>query len=509
MKGCYLFQRSFAPLAHAMAYVFLKKYGVSEHCALVSLRKNIKFLTEQNDVKYSGLLLDEEIHAQYKNEKIDFNYLSWLEKEFGLPNLWPYLTIDRLLTHGQFLRFYPYDRPAYSHEELLKILQVNARAIINFLDKEKPDFVFLSTPGSLCPYLLGEIARKKGIPLYMGELSRLKNNYLVSEDPNGYFSLGRTFLKIRNKEIKPTEEEIKNARTILNEYNETTAIYDDKATPELQPLTRRKQMKFLLPQNFIKSLYFLYKTTADYYFGPQSKDYTQINPWYYFYDRLMKKFRTLIGYDDLYDEVSEAENFVYFSLSLEPELNLLYRAPFAADQLNVIKQLAFALPIHYKLYVKEHPHMFGFRTRKFYKELKKIPNVKLISPKIKSHSIIKKSKLVVSINGTANWEALLLYQKPSISFGHAFYNHLSMVKYCTSMHNLASLVKEQLENFKYDDQELIDFIIALLRDSTQIDIIRLWRQYDHAPEIKQAARQMEPLVDLLAKKFNLPIKGSL
>lgn len=500
MKGCYLLQRNFAPVGHAIAYVFSKKYNVAEHCAYVSVRKNYDFLTRQSDVNYTALLLDEDVFAQYKFEELDLAYLKWLEKEFGIPNLWPYLTIDRILLHGQFLRMYPYDQPLFKHEDLLKILQITAKKIIAFLDTEKPDFVFFPTVGSLATFLLYEIARKKGIPAFMGEFPRIKNLYTITENPRQFPSLHEQFIKIRNKEILLTPAEIEQAKSIMLSFGEKPA--DQTATPDFQPINRRRQMKFLTPVRFYRSIYFFFKTLTDYYFGGQKNDYMQINPWFYFLDRLQKKIRVLIGYDDLYDAAADNEDFAYYSLSLEPELNLLFYSPFASDQINNIKQLARALPVHFKLYVKEHPHMYGDRTRKFYKEIKKMPNVKLINPKIKSIDIIKMAKLVATVNGTAGWEAAF-FKKPAITFGAAFYNPLSMVKYCTSMHELADIVKHQLENFHYDEQELLDFIAALLADSAEVDILRLWKYNDQDADIKKMAPRVEPLVDLIAKKLNL------
>lgn len=506
MKGCFLLQRSFAPVGHSMAIVFNRKYGVENFCALTNVRENFKFLTEQTDVTYTNILLDEDINLEYKNEKLDLPYLHSLEKNYGLPNLWPYLAIDRILMHSQFLRLYPYDQPLLSHENLLKVLQITAKKIITFLDNEKPDFIFFPAVGSLAPFLLYEIAKKKNIPVYLGEYSRFKNHYAVVENPRGYSILNERFIKIKNKEILPSQETTAYAKKLIESFQNQPIVYDETATPQKQPINRQKQMEFLIPINLYKSIYWFFQTIIDYYSENKKNDYSQINPWHYAIDRIKKKIRVLIGYDDLYSNIDEREDFVYFSLSQEPELSLLFHAPFATDQIHTIKQLAMALPVHFKLYIKEHPTMVGDRTRRFYKEIKKIPNVKIINPKINSYEVIKKAKLVASINGTAGWEAIL-FKKPCISFGEAFYNCLSMTKYCKSFHNLAALVKEQLENFNYNEQELLDFVIAWQYDSVPVDMIHLWERRNEQVDIKKMAQAVEPLVDLLAKKLNMLAKS--
>jgi hypothetical protein len=484
-----------------MNYVLKHKYGVDEHCALVGVRSNHAFLTNQKDIIYSSLLLDEDIHNRYKDDILDMNYLKWLEKEFGIPNLWPYLGVDRILMHGQFLRLYPHDKSPYSYKELLKILQVTAKAIIAFLDKEKPDFIFFPTIGSLSPLLLYEIARKKGIPAFLGQNSRFKQGYLIIDDPK-FTMLHERFVKIQNKSITPDAKLMHKAEDLLYEYQKTPQAYDEKAAPEKQRIRRSKQLEFLLPTKISYSLLSFYNTVKGYYVGAQKNDYTQIRPWFYLIDRVQKKMRALIGYDDLYDPMDDQEDFAYFALSVEPELNLLFFSPFATDQINIIKNIARALPIHYKLYVKEHPYMTGCRTRKFYKEIKKMPNIKLIHPGVRSFELIKKAKLVATINGTTGWEAVL-FKKPVITFGNAFYNSLSTVMYCKSMHDLPNMAKHQLESFQYKKDELINFITALLEDTGWVDMLSLWEYRERDFDTKQMAAAVEPLVDILAKKLNL------
>ena len=109
---------------------------------------------------------------------------------------------------------------------------------------------------------------------------------------------------------------------------------------------------------------------------------------------------------------------------------------------------------------------------------------------------------MATINGTVGWEAIL-FKKPVITFGQAFYNALSMVKYCTRMPDLAAIVKQQTENFNYDDQELLDFIAALLEDTVPVDMLKLWERRNQPMDIEKMSKEVEPLVDLLAKKLNL------
>ena len=62
------------------------------------------------------------------------------------------------------------------------------------------------------------------------------------------------------------------------------------------------------------------------------------------------------------------------------------------------------------------------------------------------------------------------------------------------------LIKEQLETFVYKEEELISFISAIFQDSITLDLEHVWRNENNADKIK---KELEPLVDLLAKKLNL------
>ncbi len=491
-------QRSFVRVGHAMAIQFKKKYGVHDFCALVSTRYSYNFLKNQRDIAYTSLLLDEKLHESYKVEKLDIEYLKKMETEYGIPFLWPYLLVDRVLMHGQLLREYPYDQTQYSHEDLMKLLQVTIREVINFIEREKPDAIFFAVINNMSSYVLYEVAKKRGIRVIFGELSRFPDSYMITNDFKRYYWAEENWHKIQSGEIKLKETEVEEINSYITQFAETPRPYHQGDSPDRQPINRLRQFKFLHPKNWLKSLggvAFMFKQ----YYSKNWKGYTSISPWNHLLDRMKRKIRMLVGFEDLYDEVAPGEDFVYFPLAVEPEIFLLLYAQHATNQLFYVRQLARSLPLNFKLYVKEHPAMVGYRTKTFYKELKKMPNVKLIRPNIKSFELIKNAKLIVTITGTAAWEALL-YKKPPITFGNTFYNCLSMVKNCENIAQLPQTVEHQLKNFSYNHDELVQFIAALKRDTVPVDIVHLWY---HERDFNKILTGIEPLVDLIAKRINL------
>ncbi|MDO8594535.1 MAG: hypothetical protein Q7R93_03400 [bacterium] len=500
MKICFLLQRRFAYVGHAMALHLQSRYGVTDFCGYVYSRSSLKFLTSQKEIKYSKLLLDEEVHARYKNEKLDIDYLKKLEQEYGIPHIWPFIEIDRLIRYGLFIRDYPHDTSPYSHEEMLRVLQTHAKAITDFFETEKPDCLVLSVVANIGTMLLYHIAKKKGVKVLFISTTRVKNQYTVTEQTETLTYIDQAVEEIA-RGGEECHEQKKLAETFLREFRKAPTPHSVTESPKTRPVTRRKQFSFLQPRKLLFSIKWFLFTVFEYILDPHKDDYDVIKPWHYFWDRLKRKARVLWGFNDLYDPIDVFENFAFFPLQHEPEMSISLFAPFYNDQLWVIKQIAKSLPIDFKLYVKEHPTTFGYRPRSFYKELKKIPNLKLIDPTKMSFEITKHAKLILTLTGTAGFEALLL-KKPVIVFGDVFYSKLPMVKRVYAIADLPLFVKEQLQHHVHDESALLNLITAIYKESADINLIQIWNiEGDSQMEKKKNA--VIPLTDLIASKLNL------
>ncbi len=489
LKACFHLQRRFAYVGHEIAVLLKERHGITDFCGYVFTRGSYEFLKNQTDVTYSSLLLDDDVHAGFENEILDWDFLNSLEKDFGLPTLWPYLEIDRIVRYGQLLREYPHNTPSYSHHQMLQILQKKARAVIEFLEREKPDFIFYSAIGATASLLMYHIAKKKGIKVLHLLTPRIKSEQLLSE----HYSMFTGF-----ENIEPSEDERTRARTFIAEFRTKPAPYTVIDSILEKPLSRFLHFKFLIPRRLIASVQFSITQWTSYFNDPARHDYSTIKPWNLAFDRARRKLRILIGYDDLYDTPTEGENYAYYPLHMEPEVVTMLYAPIYNDQLWVAKQIAKSLPVGYTLYIKEHLAMFGFRTRAFYKELKKIPNVKLISPTVSSFDLIKDAKIITNLTGTVGWEALLM-QKPVITFGDIFYNVLSGTKQCTDISQLPHLIKEQLTSHAHDEEELVEFIAKVFHESIPLDLVDIWER-ERGASVRERRAELIPLIDLIYAK---------
>lgn len=497
MKICLLLQRRFAFVAHNLAQLLQETYGVNKFCGYVYWRPSYDFLKTQKDIQYSTLLLDEDIHATFKQEKLDLEYLRQLEQEFGLPYLWDYIALDRVLMFNQMKREYPYNTPHHTHKEMLRIFQVKAKAIINFWEQEKPNALVLPNIGGIGAMLLFQLAKKYDAKILHIQPTTVRDSFVVSETYDSYSGVEKIFKKtFTNKEHNTYYQQ---AQKMLLDFRAKPISYNSELTPNQQPVNRLRQLNFLKPKNLINSVCWFGHLLQTHFTSQERFDYSYIHPWYYLVDHIKRKARNLRGANDLYDKFDLGVDYAFFALHLEPEVALLLQAPFVTDQLYVVRQMARSLPVGYTLYVKDHPQMVPFRPRAYYKELKKIPNVRLLNPTIISFDIIKNAKLVTTITGSVIWEGLLL-GKPAISFGHQFYNALSMVKYVPEMEKLPYLVKEQLNNFKYNEEEILHYMAAMIADSAELRFTYLWERETNEQKKKAG---LKPLADLMARKLNL------
>ena len=123
----------------------------------------------------------------------------------------------------------------------------------------------------------------------------------------------------------------------------------------------------------------------------------------------------------LIHQLSEDYEYIYFPLHLQPELTVDYLGKSYGDQLLAIEFLSSKLPSKFKILVKENPKQSLLsRGPAFIKRLRVIPNVEIMDISCDSVQLIKQSKILATITGTAGWEAIRL-GKPVIIFGDAWY----------------------------------------------------------------------------------------
>jgi hypothetical protein len=159
-------------------------------------------------------------------------------------------------------------------------------------------------------------------------------------------------------------------------------------------------------------------------------------------------------YHNIYSEPIENEKFYFYPLHLEPEAVVLYYADgWYEGQIKLIENIAMQLPAGTFLYVKDHPHGGDYRNMRDYKRLLQVKNVKLMHPSVSGKALIRCSLGVITINGTAGFEALLM-KKYVFCFGKAFYSNFKGIKYLNHIKEL----KNALLNINLNQENSFDYV---------------------------------------------------
>lgn len=171
-----------------------------------------------------------------------------------------------------------------------------------------------------------------------------------------------------------------------------------------------------------------------------------------FHWRTWRQNRTLTGKHMPQLADLEGKKFVFFPLHAEPESSLQVVSPEYFFQLGAIASIARDLPAGYYLVVKETFQAFGRRPRDFYGQIKDFKNVILLDMLEFGLEVARKADAVVTITGTAGFEAAVM-GKPVITFGrHNLFNLLPQVMPVTREEELApALHKALIEGIDRDE----------------------------------------------------------
>lgn len=193
------------------------------------------------------------------------------------------------------------------------------------------------------------------------------------------------------------------------------------------------------------------------------------------------------------------EPFVLFGLHLQPESSTLVRGQHFQNMLAVIQNVAVSLPADYRLYVKEHDVMFGQRPLHFFRALREMPNVVIVSPYESGPALVRRAAAVATVTGTLGWDAALL-GKPVFAFGESFFATYRGVDHVTDLTRLPAVIHERLRHFKHDPEDLVTFVAAVLASVVPVGIDDMWG-FRGASNDRNAATLARALLDRAAAPF--------
>ena len=307
-----------------------------------------------------------------------------------------------------------------------------------------------STFNLICYFL----SKKYNIEYLFFWHGRIKNKIAIDDLEGNRKGLKEKFVELMSRDF--TEQEKK----ILKDYYEEMNV---NITPIYEKLNRKIDKAFswikIYVKPKIKKLYFEILTYK------QDREYALLRP-----KKLKERIKDFIKIITVssknkktsFDSLNKDDKYLLYPLHFQPEVTTLVFAQEYVDEINTILEIIKYLPKNFYLYVKEHPSMFKFRNLKDYEKLRRNPKIKLISPKISMKELILSSEGVITLTGTAGYEAILL-NRPVYLLGKVFYQIYPNVYKINNFKEISKFIEEKKEknNTKIKDAFILANILSL------------------------------------------------
>jgi hypothetical protein len=202
--------------------------------------------------------------------------------------------------------------------------------------------------------------------------------------------------------------------------------------------------------------------------------------------------------DKMYDDPTYTDEYFFLPFHLPIESTNVYRGHPYVNQVSLTEYISRNLPYDTKLYVREHPNWPGYFGPSFIRSLAKIPNVRIISPKIDVHKVLNHSRGVVVLNNTTGYEALM-HHKPVVALSSSPF----------ASHNSAFHVKNPYEinkhlirayNHNVEEDLVLDFLTRMFKSS--VDITLKTQEISDQSQIDTIGKRFGEVVHEIVEKTN-------
>lgn len=348
-------------------------------------------------------------------------FSEYFEKNYNVANVKEeYQNINKIF-FSEYDRSIVFDKMKFLGNDYYQKLMSNLQ---NFFEKiykkHSINFCIYETISNSFAYTAYEVGLKNNVQYCGYAGSRLKGRFeLYTEEFGSKELFRREFLEFDfnnvkenvQNEIESYLEQFENATKMLSYHPKNTSLDWDFS------IFKRYLNKDKI-NLFIGSIKYSFKEgkKKKYSFQTGNPVFEQLKA----LTRQLKKKVITRKVQKLFDNPNLQESYFLYPQHFKPEASTSVLARHYCNDIAVIENIAFNLPFGSYLYVKEHFVNFGRLPVSYYKRLKNIPNVKLISYGENTKQLIEKSKGVITLTSTVGYEALLL-QKPVYVFGNVFY----------------------------------------------------------------------------------------
>jgi hypothetical protein len=455
MKDRILFLFDMGWIQFGIAKFFLEKFECEPY-AIIDIDNNTKnFFKNQKIVKLNKSWYYRDYLPQ-KTFKVDYEYLKQFEKKYGI-DIWKIAYSERFFNqHNPYYQF--------NEDEILSIIENTCKLFESVLDEVNPTFLIIKMTDSHQSHLLHQLCRAKGIRTMMLGLTRIANRFTIYDEYEK--------IEITNSNtdfiFQPRSQQQ------LEEYL-TQNNLGNMLRPSIKNITKTKSI-FHRIKKYLKYLSLLQSKDVKNYYAHYGKTPKKVISQFIFFKKIIreryidKNFKTKLDYN---------QNYILFTLHVDPERQTLLVAPYYTNQLEVITALSKSIPVGFKIYVKEHygQRISGWRELSYYKKIKKLPNVELIHPSYDTLELIKNSSMVCVINGTSALEAALI-NKPSMVFADTSFSSLPSVHRVKSFEKLSETIRTHLDS-KVDFDALNNYINLVEQNSFEFNFLNIFNDFSN------------------------------
>lgn len=168
--------------------------------------------------------------------------------------------------------------------------------------------------------------------------------------------------------------------------------------------------------------------------------FTQPNPVGYWLLTKLHSVRAALARRRYLNQNLSGRPFAFYPLHYQPEASTLVHGSYFDNQLEVVGNLARSMPAGWDLVVKEHFYMAGQRRLSFYRELRRIPNVRLIALSVPTNRLIREAAVITVVTSTCGLEASLI-GRPVVMFGDYPWDYAPTVHKVKALADLPALIR--------------------------------------------------------------------
>lgn len=346
----------------------------------------------------------------------------------------------------------------YSYSDRKELYLKHLRYWNDIIAKDKIDlFISSNVPHETSDFVCYSLCKLKNIPTIIVCQTHIPDTCLVFDDwEKTDYGLPSAFNMFKGERNKKALGDIRFSLIFENYYNMQTS--DNTATPFYM------EKKSLVEQSQKKVPEIIKKVEKD------PKAYFDEVP--IIIKALSRRFATSLKtrflmayYESKCTKFDPSARFIFVALHVQPEMSTSPRADAYVEQKMMLELLSSCVPHDVKIFVKEHPNQNSLsRSKKYYDEILKLKNVRLMSRKVKSKDLVRSSLAVSTCVGLVGFESLF-QGKPILMFGHDFFQHAPGAFSIRTKTDLEKAIKEIIKGGVFSKKEFKLFLKALERVS--------------------------------------------